>query len=190
MLVAIRYIHLNPLRGRQVKSLGELDCYPWTGHKQILVGGIADWQDLSAMSEFFPWQEESDWVRHYREFIESGSAIVDLAPETGEIGGSSPSEVVGVSEAPGTSGLHAKFLQILADISMRFGVPADRIMGSTRGFSEVEARRQVLRECKAGMDISATQVCRWLGISADAGGYLLRSGRRNPGSRNPGKGSS
>ena len=187
MRVAIRYIHLNPLRGRQVKSMRELDRHPWTGHKQILTGGDAEWQDLSAMRDFFPGPGGGHWVSHYREFIESGSSMADPALETGEIAGSFPSASAVVPETPVNSRLHEKFLEILSNISMRNGVPADRIMGKARGFSEVGARRQVLRECKAGMDVSAAQICRWLGISEDAGGYLLRSGIRKPRRKKPEK---
>jgi REP element-mobilizing transposase RayT len=190
MLVAIRYIHLNPLRGGQVKSMRELNRHPWTGHKQILTGGVAEWQDLSALREFFPGRRRSCWVNHYREFIESGSSMADLVPETGGITRSFPSESAIVPETPVNTRLHEKFLEILSNISMRYGVPADRIMGKARGISEVGARRQVLRECMAGMDVSAAQICRWLGISEDAGGYLLRSASRKPGRKMPGKESS
>jgi REP element-mobilizing transposase RayT len=188
MRVAIRYIHLNPLRGKQVKSMRELDRHPWTGHKQILSGGDAEWQDLSAMMEFFPGPGRSCWVSHYRKFIESGSSMADLATEAGGITASLPFESIVIPEAPGHSRLHEKFLEILSNISMRYGVPTDRIMGKARGFSEVGARRQVLRECKAGMDVSAAQICRWLGISEGAGGYLLRSGSKKPGRTMHGKG--
>ncbi len=188
MRVAIRYIHLNPLRGGQVKTMRELDRHSWTGHKQILIGGDAEWQDLSAMRDFFRGPGGSCWVSHYREFIESRSSVADMAPEAGGIAESFSTENVFGPETPGTSRLHEMFLEILSNISIRYGVPADRIMGKTRGFSEVAARRQVLRECKAGMDVSAAQICRWLGISEGAGGYLLRSGSRRPGITMPGKG--
>ena len=36
LLELIRYIHLNPLRERLVKDLGELDRYRWCGHSAIL----------------------------------------------------------------------------------------------------------------------------------------------------------
>jgi REP element-mobilizing transposase RayT len=187
MRVAIRYIHLNPLRGRQVKSMRELDRHPWTGHKQIITGGNAEWQDLSAMRDLFPGPGGSRCVSHYREFIESGSSMTDLASETEGIAGSFASESAVVPEAPANSRLHMKFLEILSNISVRNGVPADRIMGKGRGKSEVGARRQVLRECTAGMDVSAAQICRWLGISEDAGGYLLRSGNKKSRRKKPGK---
>ena len=29
----VRYFHLNPLRGSWVKNFGELDRYPWSGHR-------------------------------------------------------------------------------------------------------------------------------------------------------------
>ena len=37
LLELVRYIHLNPLRASLVKSLGELERYPWSGHR-VLVG--------------------------------------------------------------------------------------------------------------------------------------------------------
>lgn len=37
LLELVRYIHLNPLRAGVVKSMGELDDYPWSGH-MVLVG--------------------------------------------------------------------------------------------------------------------------------------------------------
>ena len=37
LLELVRYIHLNPLRATVVKSVGELDQYPWCGHT-ILMG--------------------------------------------------------------------------------------------------------------------------------------------------------
>ena len=33
----VRYIHLNPLRGKQVESFSKLSHYPWCGHS-IIVG--------------------------------------------------------------------------------------------------------------------------------------------------------
>ncbi|MBM4331877.1 MAG: transposase [Deltaproteobacteria bacterium] len=32
LLALVRYIHLNPVRAKLVKTMGELDLYPWTGH--------------------------------------------------------------------------------------------------------------------------------------------------------------
>jgi len=43
-LELVRYIHLQPLRGGVVKSLSELENYPWTGH-DALMKDSNDWQE-------------------------------------------------------------------------------------------------------------------------------------------------
>jgi hypothetical protein len=40
-----RYIHLNPLRAGIVRSVKELDRYPWTGHSAIVGLVKREWQD-------------------------------------------------------------------------------------------------------------------------------------------------
>src|SRR5512142_1383876 len=39
LLELVRYIHLNPLRSRVVRTLEELDMYRWSGHS-VLVGRV------------------------------------------------------------------------------------------------------------------------------------------------------
>ncbi|MFC1578356.1 transposase, partial [Thermodesulfobacteriota bacterium] len=41
----VRYIHLNPLRAKMVKSLSKLDRYRWSGHGAIMGKVKYDWQD-------------------------------------------------------------------------------------------------------------------------------------------------
>src|ERR1035437_564803 len=36
LLELVRYIHLNPLRAGMVRSMEELDLYPWSGHAALL----------------------------------------------------------------------------------------------------------------------------------------------------------
>ena len=45
LLELVRYIHLNPLGGLLVKSLGELDRYPRSGHRVLIGGGESEWQE-------------------------------------------------------------------------------------------------------------------------------------------------
>lgn len=182
---AVRYIHLNPLRAGLVGSLKELESYPWTGHRQILRGGTACWQDLQSLREIFVGDQESSWTARYLEFVRAGSRV---AGHEGAYGDSAASPVAEADKYPGNAsrgdaGPPEEFLRVVAQISARTGIPAERILGPGRLRHEVGARRDVLRNCKTEMtDASTAQICRWLGISEAAGGYLLRSGK--PGARN------
>ncbi|MDD2486170.1 MAG: transposase, partial [bacterium] len=49
----IRYIHLNPLRAGEVKSIPELDRYPWSGHAAIMGQIDNDWQDKAYVLSVF-----------------------------------------------------------------------------------------------------------------------------------------
>jgi len=62
----VRYIHLNPLRGKAVKSLGALDAYPWCGHGAILRKAERKWQDTSYVVKWFGSKEK------YGEFVRRG----------------------------------------------------------------------------------------------------------------------
>ncbi len=41
----VRYIHLNPLRAGVVKTMKELDAYPWSGHRMIIAEEEYPWMD-------------------------------------------------------------------------------------------------------------------------------------------------
>jgi REP element-mobilizing transposase RayT len=64
----VRYIHLNPLRGKVVKSLAALDVYQWCGHASILGRRERKWQDTTYVVKWFGSKER------YREFVKEGIA--------------------------------------------------------------------------------------------------------------------
>jgi REP element-mobilizing transposase RayT len=69
LLELVRYIHLNPLRASVVKSVGELDGYPWSGHK-VLMGRVkTDWQERGYVLRQFH-KGEGKAIRAYRRFME------------------------------------------------------------------------------------------------------------------------
>ena len=45
LLLLVRYIHLNPLRVDVVKTIQELDTYPWSGHRALIGKAKMDWMD-------------------------------------------------------------------------------------------------------------------------------------------------
>jgi len=170
---AVRYVHLNPVRSR-IRTFRDLVEYPWTGHRKIMTGIGPDWQDLSPIREFFPGRDRSTWTDHYRNFIEAGLSAEPFPSEEWE----SPPPSGPVRSDVEDGYLHGKFLNILSSVSMQCGIPEEEIPGTDRSYAAVDARRQVLKSCVARLDVSVAQICRWLGISEGAGGYLLRSGAR------------
>ncbi len=67
----VRYIHLNPLRAKLVKSLTQLDRYRWCGHG-VLMGKIKnEWQDRDFVLRWFG-QKQGGAMRAYRSYVNKG----------------------------------------------------------------------------------------------------------------------
>lgn len=70
-LELIRYLHLNPLRAGAVKTLTELDRYPWTGHATLLGHHARPWQATGAvLTQFHRSLRRAQAA--YREFVAAG----------------------------------------------------------------------------------------------------------------------
>jgi putative transposase len=67
----VRYIHLNPLRGKLVESFENLDNYKNCGHSVIIDRIKRDWQDRDYVLKWFG-SNESEAIKAYRQFIEKG----------------------------------------------------------------------------------------------------------------------
>ncbi len=52
-LELVRYIHLNPLRAKLIKSLEQLDRYRWSGHSIIIWKRKNEWQDRDYVLGWF-----------------------------------------------------------------------------------------------------------------------------------------
>jgi putative transposase len=63
----IRYIHLNPINAHIVKTMEELDVYPWAGHSAIMGKKRLLWQDTDYVLQWFRHSRKS-----YRTFIQKG----------------------------------------------------------------------------------------------------------------------
>ncbi len=69
----VRYIHLNPLRGRLVKNLAQLDRYPWCGHHVLMGRWVNAWQDREYVLSWFG-EKEKEATRAYRGYVKAGVA--------------------------------------------------------------------------------------------------------------------
>jgi REP element-mobilizing transposase RayT len=64
----VRYIHLNPLRAKLVKSLTQLDRYRWSGHSVIMGNIKNDWQDRDYVLKYFD-RKEGAARKAYRNYV-------------------------------------------------------------------------------------------------------------------------
>src|SRR4030066_906064 len=71
LLELVRYIHLNALRAGMVKSMEELDRYPWGGHGGLTGRRKNDWQETEYVLKQFS-EERRKAIRGYRKFMEEG----------------------------------------------------------------------------------------------------------------------
>ena len=67
----VRYIHLNPLRATLVKSLRELDGYPWCGHSVVMDRKRHEWQDRDYVLSWFG-RREAEARTAYRRYVKEG----------------------------------------------------------------------------------------------------------------------
>lgn len=68
LLELVRYIHLNPLRAKIVRSMEELGKYPWTGHAVLMGEKNVKWQETGEVLRLFG----KDSKRNYEKFVIDG----------------------------------------------------------------------------------------------------------------------
>jgi len=71
LLELTRYIHLNPLRARIVKSLKELKGYKGCGHSAIVGRVKREWQDTDTVRAYFG-KNPKRALERYESFVEQG----------------------------------------------------------------------------------------------------------------------
>jgi len=67
----VRYLHLNPIRAGLVKSLEELNKYPYCGHGNLMGSKKREWQDVDYVLSYFGKQRHSA-RKHYYTFVSEG----------------------------------------------------------------------------------------------------------------------
>lgn len=82
LLALVRYIHLNPVRAEIVRTLEELDSYPWSGHSAIMGKVPKSWMDTDHVLAQFG-TKRSTARNTYRRFVEEGIALGRRSEFTG-----------------------------------------------------------------------------------------------------------
>lgn len=171
----VKYIHLNPLRAKIVRSFVELEEYPWSGHRKIVHGGPPEWQDMTLLrAEYHDVEDGSRWISAYREHIQNPSPD---GSEEEEIASVRNLSVMEDSLPVVSSGVYELFSRTLLRLAASRGVPVEDVIGGSRKYHAVQVRREVLRVCKSQLEVSVVQLAHWLGITENAAGYLLKSGK-------------
>jgi REP element-mobilizing transposase RayT len=71
LLALVRYIHLNPVRAGLVKTIAELERYPWSGHRTIIGKAKHSWMDTdSVLIQFGSVRRKT--INEYRKFMQEG----------------------------------------------------------------------------------------------------------------------
>jgi putative transposase len=148
-------IHLNPLRAAMVKSMGELDHYPWSGHTGLVGKRKNDWQEREYVLRQFH-EKEGKAIRAYRRFMEEGK---DQGRRPELVGGGSIRGLGGWSQVLPLGG------------SREMTNHDGRILGSEDFVTEIirEAEKKVRRyirvsEMKTSMDNAIKEICRKEGV--------------------------
>jgi len=68
----VRYIHLNPIRGRVCGNMRELDVYPWSGHAVLVGARTCAFQNTADILRRFS-KEGDTGAEEYRGYIASGA---------------------------------------------------------------------------------------------------------------------
>lgn len=174
----VKYIHLNPLRSGIVRSIAELEEYPWTGHGKIVHGGPPEWQDMSLLrAEFHDVYDGSRWISDYLDHMQNPS------PGAFSEKSSRPVHHLLVAEENPPAAITARFdifSRTLHRLAASRGVPVEDVISGSRKYHAVQVRREVLKACKSELEVSVVQLADWLGITENAAAYLLKSGREAP----------
>jgi REP element-mobilizing transposase RayT len=168
LLELTRYIHLNPLRGGLVKSLGALRRYPWTSHAALTGGVERDWQDTATVLGYFG-QQRKRAVQRYEAFVREG---ILQGRRTDLVGGGLIRSLGGWSQV---LAVRRKGLQVAADA---------RILGSGE-FTEhllAEAAHHDKETLRLSRKIIAlAPLARTISAREGVAERQLRSGSRRPG---------
>ena len=71
LMALVRYIHLNPIRAKLVKTMGALNRYPWSGHRMVIGEEDYPWMDRAYILGQFA-RTKKKAIRAYCQFVQDG----------------------------------------------------------------------------------------------------------------------
>jgi len=187
----VRYIHLNPVRARMVKSMEELDGYEFTGHSTIMGAREAPWQNVDEVLARFGTDRNSAKLE-YRKFVAAGfrqgareelrggglirsaGGLEQLAQKGLEkqeawderiLGSGEFVEAVWRAEGAKARPCNCGWESILKETAEKWSLKTTQILGASRGRLVAKARREFLLRAVEEAGLSMAEAGRVCGIS-------------------------
>jgi REP element-mobilizing transposase RayT len=204
LLELVRYIHLNPVRAGLVRDMADLDRFPYAGHSVIIGGHDCAWQDVEGVLGWFA-EDRDKGVRLYRYFMAAGfeqgtraeltggglvrsaggvDAVKGRKKEAREaadervLGSGAFVEAVWKAEGVVSPGQDRPMEAILDEVSAKWGMPAERILGASRERHVARVRREFLLRACEETGTSMAQLARLCGRSHVAVRQAIDKARR------------
>lgn len=67
----IRYVHLNPVKAKIVRSVSDLHSFPWTSHRDIMIQSHTSWYDSESVLRLFGTTQQ-DAQKNYLGYLNDG----------------------------------------------------------------------------------------------------------------------
>jgi putative transposase len=179
LLTVVRYVHLNPLRARLVRSLEALGRHRWTGHATLLGRAEASFQDAQSILERFGGATAEgrrrllEWMR--AELASGFDAsrgdeyVATDARRKGESPAERPARQGRVRRRALSAEPERSLTGLVARICEARDVPVDELMGaSVRTRPVVDARAEIVCRACAELGLPGVAVARALGLSKGA----------------------
>ncbi|OGW59190.1 MAG: transposase [Nitrospirae bacterium RBG_16_64_22] len=157
LLELVRYIHLNPLRGRVVETLADLGKHPYCGHGAVLGKVRRDWQETRYVLGLFS-KDLGEARRRYARFVQEGEKQ-GRRPEL--TGGGLRRSLKGWVE----SGARRKGTRVMSD--ERILGEGDFVLETLRAAEEAMTRRSALRRKGYNLKRILRRVCELFSLGTE-----------------------
>lgn len=202
-LQLVRYIHLNPVRAGLISTPQQLEAFPFSGHAVLAGSRAAAWQDVESVLARFS-SKRAEAASRYREFVIAGweeghrheftgGGLVRSAGGVDAVAGrkfeereAADDRILGggsfVEEVWREQGELERVLpgrpweEILDEVTQKWGVSREQILGRARKRSVSLARREFLVRAHAEAKLSAAKLSRICRITHVSVGQALRRG--------------
>ena len=161
LLNLIRYVHLNPIRGRIVSSLTGLRRYPWSGHAGLMGDCPQPFHDATETLSFFG-KDPTTARDQLSSFMYAG--LKEAPPDTGE-------------DTP-----RPRLQRLIHDVCRSRGIEPDELIQGCKDQATSAARSEIAYRAATELKISRAAIARTIGISSSAVSRCVQRARHRPGS--------